>query len=128
MSTKIIRVIIAFGLGGVLLSTGITVYIEGCLAPLGIIGAIVFAASVLCAWGMWRMRRWALKLSWFIALAVFVCGCYGVYFMWTFWMSGEPTLWDRIKSVLHPLVVMHFVLPVFWLIYFTRPNVKGQFK
>ncbi len=87
----------------------------------------ILIAMVACFTGLWRSRRWALWLSWGLALAAFAWGCYLIYFVWTFWLFAAPTLTERIVNVLHPRVSVFVIFPVIWLIYFTRPKRRSLF-
>jgi hypothetical protein len=80
------------------------------------------------AWGMWRYRRWAFMLSRILAGAAFALGCYIAHFTWTFWLFREPTLKDRIFSVLRPQVSLFLVVPAFWLTLSFLPKVAGKFR
>ena len=62
----------------------------------------LFIAMVTCFIGLWRFKRWALRLSWVLAAAALVWGCYLVYFVWTFRLFAAPTLMERIVNVLRP--------------------------
>lgn len=87
----------------------------------------IFIAMVACFAGLWRSKRWALWLSWVLALAAFVWGISLIHFVWTFWIFAAPTLMERIANVLHPRVSIFVIFPVAWLIYFTRPKVRALF-
>lgn len=93
--------------------------IPSCVALIGVL---------LCAWGLLCLRRWALWLSWALALGVLGLGCFGVWFAWSFWLSEEPTLVDRVKAVLNPQVSLTVLCPILWLIYFTRAKIRAQFQ
>ena len=43
----------------------------------------IFIAVVTCFIGLWRSKRWALWLSWGLAVAALVWGCYLAHFVWT---------------------------------------------
>ena len=92
-----------------------------------IVGYLVLISAILCAWGMWHMRRWALRLSWFIAIAILAVGCFGVRFAWSFWLLKEPRLGERIMALLDPQISLTVILPIIWLFYFTRERVKALF-
>ena len=87
----------------------------------------VFGAASACFIGLWKSQRWALWLSWLLALAALVWGCYLVHFVWTFWIFTAPTLAERIVSVLHPRVSVFVIFPAVWLVYFTRPKIRTLF-
>jgi hypothetical protein len=84
--------------------------------------------AMVCAGGMWHLRRWALFLSWFIAGVIFAVGCLGARFAWSFWLLKEPSLGERVAAVLAPRVSLTVILPVVWLFYFTRQGVKALFE
>jgi len=92
----------------------------------GIAACLYLAAVGLSAWGMWRMKQWALKLSWFVALVSFGFGVYITHFRWTFWLFKDPTLKDRILSVTvqNPDGLFLIILSIFWLICFVRPKTN----
>ena len=92
-----------------------------------ILDAAVFTASIVCFVGLWKSKRWALWLSWGLAAAALVWGCYLIHFVWTFWLFSSPTLGERIMNVLHPRVSVFVVFPVLWLIFFTRPKARAFF-
>lgn len=87
----------------------------------------LFIAMVTCFIGLWRFKRWALRLSWVLAAAALVWGCYLVYFVWTFRLFAAPTLMERIINVLHPRVSVFVIFPAAWLIYFIRPKIRAMF-
>jgi peptidoglycan/LPS O-acetylase OafA/YrhL len=91
---------------------------------------LCFAAVVLVAWGMLRKNPLALKASWLLALGSLSLGIYLTHFKWTFWIFKEPTLRDRLISVTIQNIdgILMILLAIFWLLYFTRPNVRGSFK
>ena len=93
----------------------------------GIGGCLVLISAILCAWGMWHMRRWALRLSLCIAIAIFVVGCFGAHFAWGFWLFKEPRLGERIMALLDPQISLTVILPILWLFYFTQQRVKVLF-
>lgn len=91
-------------------------------------GCLIFISTILCAWGMWHMRRWALRLSWLIAIVIFVAGCFGVRFAWGFWLFKEPRLAERIMAVLDLQISLTVIFPIIWLFYFTQQRVKALFS
>ena len=93
-----------------------------------VLDAGIFIAMVACFAGLWRSKRWALWLSWGLALVALVWGCYLIHFVWTFWIFSSPTLMERIGNVLHPRVSVFVIFPVVWLIYFTRPKTRALFS
>jgi hypothetical protein len=93
----------------------------------GALGAFYFAGVLLCGWWLWNRRLWALKLSWLMALLALAFGSYIAYFRWTFWLFETPTLWDRMKAVLHPMVLFFVGCPILWLLYFTRSGIRKSF-
>jgi len=90
--------------------------------------AAIFIAIIACFAGLWKSKRWALWLSWGLAAAALVWGCYLSHFVWTFWLFSAPTLTERITNVLHPRVSVFVIFPAVWLIYFTRSKVRALFK
>ena len=90
--------------------------------------AAISIALVICVWGLWKAKRWAWRLSLFLALAAFGFGCYVAHFVWTFWIFEKPTLLDRLLDELHPRVSVFWIFPVVWILYFTRRRVREQFK
>lgn len=91
-------------------------------------GVATLLLTTLAAWGLWRLRRWALWLSWAIATGMLVLGGFGARFGWTFQPFQEPTLWSRaIDVLLNPTVMPFLACPMIWLAYFTRPGVRAQF-
>jgi hypothetical protein len=115
--------------GGVLASYGTIVLMVGIREPEWVLGGLVALAGVgASGWGMWRFRRWALQLSWALAVAALAVGCYWAHFAWTFWLFTEPTLWDRVRAVaLNPLIVLWLGAPLAWLAYFTRSRIASWF-
>ncbi|MBF0254813.1 MAG: hypothetical protein HQL11_06810 [Candidatus Omnitrophica bacterium] len=93
---------------------------------LGGVGGLVLAAPT--AWGMIRMKRWSLVVSYGLAAAVLVLGCYAARFAWTFWIFREPSLGDRIRSVMEIRTLFLLLAPSLWLAYFLRPAVRRNFK
>ena len=91
------------------------------------IDVVTLGATVACFVGLWKSKRWALRLSWGLALAALAWGVYLIYFVWTFWLFEEPTLREQIANVLHPRVSIFVIFPAAWLIYFTRPKVRVLF-
>lgn len=93
----------------------------------GVLNAVIFMAIIACFAGLWRSKRWALWLSWGLAVAALGWGSYLIHFVWTFWIFSEPTLAERILNVLHPRVSVFVIFPVVWLIYSTRPKIRALF-
>lgn len=93
-------------------------------AVIGIFSVTILATAI----GMWFLKRWALLLSFLIALIFFGFGCFGVWFGLYFYPNDLPPfsyrLWHAVAS---PFVLPFLVLPVLWIIYFTRPKVWNQF-
>jgi hypothetical protein len=114
--------------GGALAAYAAIVLMVGIREPAWVLGGMLAligaGASVR---GMWRFRRWALRLSWALAAAAFAVGCYWAHFAWTFWLFQEPTVWDRVRAVLNPLILLWLGGPLAWLVYFTRPAVTARF-
>ena len=92
-----------------------------------VLDAWIFTSIIACFLGLWRLKRWALWLSWGLALAAFAWGCYLIHFVWTFWLFSSPTLMERIGNVLNPRVSVFVIFPILWLIYFTQPKTKAFF-
>ena len=91
--------------------------------------AVLFALGVLASGhGLWRLRVWALKLSWALAVSAFAFGIYITHFRWTFWLFQTPSLSDRILAVLDPRGSLYLMAPALWLIYSCRHSVRLQFK
>ena len=105
------------------------VLMVGIREPAWVLGGMLFLLGVgTSVWGLWRLRRWALRLSWALAAAAFAVGCYWAHFAWTFWLFQEPTFWDRVRAVLHPLILLWLCTPAAWLVYFTRRHVTIRFE
>ena len=114
--------------GGALGAYAAVVLMVGIREPAWVLGGMLALTGVgASVWGMWRFQRWALCLSWALAAAAFAVGCYWAHFAWTFWLFQDPTLWDRIRAVLNPLILLWLGGPVAWLVYFTRRHVTGRF-
>lgn len=114
--------------GGLLGGYAAVVLMVGIREPAWVLGGMLSLIGVGAGvWGMWRLRRWALRLSWALAAAAFAVGCYWVHFAWTFWLFQEPTIWDRVRAVLNPLILLWLGAPTAWLVYFTRPMVTARF-
>ena len=94
----------------------------------GLSAVFITIAVLASGFGLWRMRAWALMLSWLIAVFAFGFGCYMTHFRWTFWLFQTPTLLDKILAVLDPRTSLFIVVPVLWLIYSTRAQVRNQLK
>ncbi len=92
-----------------------------------ILDILIFIAMISCFVGLWKSKRWALWLSWGLAVAAFVWGCYLIHFVWTFWLFSSPTLAERIVQVLHLRVSVFVIFPAAWLIYFTRAKIRAIF-
>ncbi|MFH0985565.1 MAG: hypothetical protein V1882_08520 [Candidatus Omnitrophota bacterium] len=88
---------------------------------------VIFTSVIGCFIGLWKSKRWALWLSWVLAAAAFIWGCYLIHFVWTFWIFAAPTLMERIGNVLNPRVSVFVVFPAVWLFYFTRAKVRALF-
>ncbi len=123
-----IRGLVVFG-AALALIVGAKMAVAGSTEPFWTAGGVAtLALTAFTAWGMWRLRRWALGLSWAIAAAAFTLGVFGARFAWTFQPFQEPTLWDRLMDVLlNPTVMPFLVCPIIWLAHFTRPRVRAQF-
>ena len=93
-----------------------------------VLSAAISLTLLICVGGLWKAKRWALKLSLVLALAALGLAAYLVHFVWTFWIFEKPTLLKRILDELHPRVSLFWIFPLVWLFYFTRPKVKEQFK
>ena len=93
-----------------------------------VLDAGIFIAIIACFVGLWKSKRWALWLSWGLAVAALVWGCYLIHFVWTFWIFESPTLMERIGNVLHPRVSVFVIFPVVWLLYFSHPKIRALFS
>ena len=114
--------------GGALGAYGAVVLMVGIREPAWVLGGMAALIGIgTSAWGMWRFRRWALRLSWVLAAAAFAVGSYWAHFAWTFWLFQDPTPWDRVRAVLNPLILLWGAAPAAWLWYFTRPHVTVLF-
>ena len=84
---------------------------------------------VFSAWGMWRLNRLALWISYLLAAASFGFGVYMTHFRWTFWLWKEPTYADRVAAVTlqNPEGVLLLGFSVFWVLFFTRPKNSALF-
>lgn len=115
-------------LGGALGAYGAMVLMVGIREPAWVLGGMAALIGIgMSVWGMWRFRRWALRLSWMLAAAALLVGCYWALFAWTFWLFQEPTLWDRVRAVFNPLILLWLGGPAAWLWYFTRPHIVARF-
>lgn len=94
-----------------------------------IFGTCVYLLLLIasCA-GMWKSKKWALYLSWFLASVAFGFGCYMAHFAWTFWLFKEPTLMERIRAVLHPSVSSYLAIPLLWFLFTLRHRFRSAFK
>lgn len=91
-------------------------------------GGMALAGVALCAWGMWRRRRWALWLSRALAVAAFGLGCLASYFSWDFFLWTRPTLQQRMQAVLRPDVFLLLAVPLLWLLWSFRSDIRSQFR
>lgn len=92
-------------------------------------GVVTLLATAFTAWWMWRLRRWALWMSWLLAVGALVIGGAGAHFIWSFRPFEEPTVWERARGViLHLPVMASLICPLIWLAYFTRPAVRARFR
>ena len=116
--------------GGGLASYGTIVLMVGIREPEWVLGGLAALTGIAASgWGMWRFRRWGLWLSWGLAAAALILGCYWAHFAWTFWLFKEPTMWERVGAVaLNPLILLWLGAPAAWLIYFTRPKIVARFR
>lgn len=89
---------------------------------------VLFSVCLLCGWGLWYGKVWALRLSYVLALAGFGLGIYFVHFAWTFWIFKQPSLADRILAVLNLRIFIFTLIPVVWGVFFTRANVRSYFQ
>ncbi len=92
-----------------------------------VLDIVILITVISCFVGLWKSKRWALWLSWGLAVAAFVWGCYLIHFVWTFWIFSAPTLAERIVQVLHPRVSVFVIFPAVWLVYFVRREMRDQF-
>lgn len=105
------------------------VLMVGIREPVWVLGGMAALIGVgTSVWGMWRFHRWALRVSWLLAAAAFAVGCYWAHFAWTFWLFQDPTLWDRIRAVLNPLILLWLGGPLAWLAFFIRRDVIARFE
>jgi len=115
-------------LGGALGAYGAMVLMVGIREPAWVLGGMAALIGIgTSVWGMWRFRRWALRLSWILAAAALLIGCYWAHFAWTFWLFQEPTLWDRVRAVFNPPILLWLGGPAAWLSYCTRRHVTSRF-
>ena len=122
------RLKLVTSLGGALGAYGAVVLMVGIREPAWVLGGMAALIGVgTSVWGMWRFRRWALRLSRILAAAALLIGGYWAHFAWTFWLFQEPTLWDRVRAVLNPLILLWLGGPLAWLAHFTRREVASWF-
>ena len=88
-------------------------------------GGLTLIAVWLTAWGMWELQHWALWTSRTLAVLALSLGCYLAFYMLSFGPFPLATRLDRSMFVLYPLFL---IFPIIWLIYFSRPGVRAQFR
>ena len=129
MNAKKFRIMI--GLSGILAFWGfggiLWYQVEDRAVPEILLTAPCLAAAVISFFGLWHLKRWALVLSRFVAVAAMGFGGYLVHFAWTFWIFQTPTLTDRILAVLRPQVSLLLIMPLLWLVLSFLPVVKKFF-
>lgn len=125
-----IRIALAAGavLGGGVAARMLIEGLRGAAPARAIAGGMALAGVALCAWGLGRRRRWALWLSRALAAAAFGLGGLAASFHWDFWLWTSPTLRERIQAVLRLDVVLLLAVPLLWLLWSARPNVRSQFR
>ncbi len=101
---------------------------DGRMMPWLFVNGPIMIATAACLWGLWRLRRWALNLSFVLLLLAFGWGVYFVHFVWTFWIFQEPTVKDRILNALNPQVSVFIIFPLLWAFYFSRSAAREQFQ
>lgn len=99
--------------------------IHGDRSPL-LVAAGGFAITVLITWGLWRLRFWALVVSW--VTATVALGVSGWWLWATYGASPEAGLPRGLGALLYPVMVIFWVWPITWFIYSTRPHVQAQFR
>ena len=97
------------------------------------VGGLVLTLLAPVAYGLRRRRPWALRSS--LGLAGFLLALYGLWavtFVSPALLGQVPLTRSYLVSVapilVHPNVVKTLVGPTLWLIYFTRPSVRAQFR
>jgi len=101
------------------------------ISPLSVI--VIFLSVLFIALGIFIFKKKEEARKVFVALMAVVLefGLLGVVFV-LFWYTeskqqGMKTM-DYITSQLLPILLTGCLAPLFFLIYFTRPKVKEQFK
>jgi surface polysaccharide O-acyltransferase-like enzyme len=89
---------------------------------------VLWSICLLCGWGLWNSKAWALKLSYLLALAGLGLGLYFVHFAWTFWIFKRPSFMDRVLAVLNLRIFVFTLIPVAWGVFFTRSNIRAYFQ
>lgn len=93
----------------------------------GIFYGVLLGVFLTSFWGIVRKKYWAILLSYAFLSVAFALGIYLVHFVWTFWIFEEPTILERILSVLHPRISVFILLPALWLAFFNRKENKALF-
>ena len=125
-----LQVVIASGtvLGGWVAARVLIEGVRGAAPAWAAAGGMAPAGVALCAWGLGRRRRWALWLSRALAAAAFGLGGLAASFHWDFWLWMSPTLRERIQAVLKLDVVFLLAVPLLWLLWSARPDVRRRFR
>jgi len=87
-------------------------------------GASAFVVVALDAWGLWRLRRWALWLSWVLSAVAFIAGCMASQVRIQY--RHAPTLWEWLDMWL-PIGFL-LLYPLIWVGYTVRPKVRALFR
>ena len=119
-----------------LLGAAFSVYAFYVLVPIhdqfltwwNVFNALLLIVTFLCAWGLWKRKRWSLPLSFLLALGAFGFGGYFVHFVWTFWIFEKPTFMENLLSTLHPCISVFVIMPLLWFAFFSRKSVREQFQ
>lgn len=85
---------------------------------------MAFVVVALDAWGLWRLRRWALWLSWALSIASFSTGCLASSFQVQY--RRPPTIWEWLGVWLPVWFLLLY--PLIWVGYTVRPKVRLLFR
>ena len=119
---------LAAGIFGVYVFYVLFMLIEGEFSWWTVLDTAALIVYVVCLVGLWKQKRWARYLSLYLMAGVLGLGCYLTHFVWTFWIFEEPTLWDRIRHVIHPRISSLVIFPLVWIGFFLNPRNKQQFS
>ena len=119
--------ILAFGLFGVYVFYVLFMLIEGERSWWTVFDIVALVAYIVCLVGLWKQKRWARYLSFYLMAGVLGLGLYLTHFVWTFWIFEKPTLWDRIHHVVHPRISSLLIFPVIWISFFLKSDHKQLF-